>query len=108
MQLFLQDAGHLVEIAHSGVQGLVIARNLLPDVVLCDIALPWMDGYTIARTIRQDAGLKDVYLIAISGYAQDEDQQLARQAGFDEYCIKPVDLRFLDNLIKNRLIARAR
>ena len=108
MQLFLQDAGHLVDIAHSGVEGLVIARNLIPDVVLCDIALPWMDGYTIAGTIRQDAGLKDVYLIAISGYAQDEDQQLARQAGFDEYCIKPVDLKFLDNLIKNRLIARAR
>jgi CheY-like chemotaxis protein len=45
--------------------------------VLCDIALPWMDGYGIARTIRQDAELKDVYLIAISGYAEDEDQQLA-------------------------------
>ena len=108
MQLFLQDAGHLVEIAHSGVEGLVIARNLIPDVVLCDIALPWMDGYAIARTIRQDAELKDVYLIAISGYAQDEDQHLAREAGFDEYCIKPVDLKFLDNLIKNRLSARAR
>jgi signal transduction histidine kinase/CheY-like chemotaxis protein len=108
MQLFLQDAGHIVEIAHSGVEGLVIARNLIPDVVLCDIALPWMDGYTIARTIRQDAALKDVYLVAISGYAHDEDQQLARQAGFDEYCIKPVELKFLEDLIKNRLIVRAR
>jgi len=73
MQLFLQDAGHLVEIAHNGVEAFVIARNLRPDVVLCDIALPRMDGYAIARTIRQDAELKDVYLIAISGYAQDED-----------------------------------
>ena len=108
MQLFLQSAGHIVEIGHSGVEGLVIARNLVPHVVLCDIALPWMDGYTIARTIRQDAELKDVFLIAISGYAQDEDQELARQAGFDEYCIKPVDLKFLDNLIKNHVIARAR
>jgi signal transduction histidine kinase len=108
MQLFLQDAGHLVEIAHSGVEGLVIARNLRPDVVLCDIALPWMDGYTIARTIRQDAELKNVYLIAISGYAQDEDQQSARHAGFDEYCIKPVDLKFLDEMIKNHLGAPAR
>ena len=107
MQLFLQDADHVVETAHSGVEAFVIARNLRPDVVLCDIALPWMDGYTIARTIRQDAELKNVYLIAISGYAQDEDQQLARQSGFDEYCVKPVDLRFLDNLIKNRLGARA-
>ncbi len=93
MQLFLQDAGHLVEIAHNGVEAFVIARNLRPDVVLCDIALPWMDGYAIARTIRQDAQLKNVYLIAISGYAQDEDQQLAKQAGFDEYCVKPVDLK---------------
>ena len=108
MQLFLQDAGHLVEIAHNGVEAFVIARNLRPDVVLCDIALPWMDGYAIARKIRQDAELKNVYLVAISGYGQDEDQQLARQAGFDEYCVKPVDLRSLDQLIKNRVDTRAR
>jgi CheY-like chemotaxis protein len=108
MQLFLQDAGHLVEVAHGGVDGLVMARNLRPDVVFCDIALPWMDGYAIARKIRQDVELKDVYLIAISGYAQDEDQQLARHAGFDEYCTKPVDLKSLDEMIKKRLGARAR
>jgi two-component system CheB/CheR fusion protein len=107
MQMFLQDTGHLVEIARSGVEGFVIARNFKPNVVLCDIALPWMDGYAIARTIRQDAELKDVYLIAISGYAQDEDQQTARQAGFDEYCVKPVDLKFLDGLMKNRFNDRA-
>jgi CheY-like chemotaxis protein len=106
MQLFLQDAGHLVETTHNGLEAFVIARNLRPDVVLCDIALPWMDGYAIARTIRQDADLKKVYLIAISGYAQDENQQLARQAGFDEYCVKPVDLKFLDQMIKNHLCAR--
>jgi PAS domain S-box-containing protein len=108
MQLFLQDAGHHVEIARSGVEGFVIARNFKPNVVLCDIALPWMDGYAIARTIRQDAELKNVYLIAISGYAQDDDQQLAKQAGFDEYCVKPVDLKFLDQMIKNRVCARPR
>ena len=107
MQMFLQDAGHVVETARSGVEGFVIARNLKPNAVLCDIGLPWMDGYAIARTIRQDAELKDVYLIAISGYAQDEDQQTARQAGFDEYCVKPVDLKFLDILIKNRCTDRA-
>lgn len=106
-QMFLQDAGHVVETARSGVEGFVIARNLKPNAVLCDIGLPWMDGYAIARTIRQDAELKDVYLIAISGYAQDEDQQTARQAGFDEYCVKPVDLKFLDSLIKNRCTDRA-
>ena len=108
MQMFLKDAGHAVEIAGNGVEGLLIARNFKPDVVLCDIALPRMDGYTIARTMRQDAAFKDIYLIAISGYALDEDQQTARQAGFDEYCIKPVDLKHLDKLIKNRFSHAAR
>ncbi len=102
MQMFLQVGGHAVEITDNGVEGFVIAKSFKPDVVLCDIALPRMDGYSIARTMRQDAGLKDVYLIAISGYAQDEDQQRARQAGFDEYCIKPVDLKYLSALIQNR------
>ncbi|HEX6439276.1 MAG TPA: response regulator [Candidatus Binatia bacterium] len=70
--------------------------------MLCDIALPWMDRHAIARKIRQDPELKDVYLIAISGFGQDEDQQLARDAGFNEYRVKPVDLRSLDQLIKHR------
>jgi CheY-like chemotaxis protein len=108
MQMFLRDAGHVVEIAGTGVEGLLIARNFKPDVVLCDIALPRMDGYTIARTIRQDAAFKDIYLIAISGYALDEDQQRAKQAGFDEYCIKPVDLKHLDQLIKDRFSSASR
>ena len=43
MQLFLHDAGHLVEIAHNGVEAFVIARNLRPDVALCDMRYPgWM------------------------------------------------------------------
>ena len=43
MQLFLQDAGHLVEIAHNRVEAFVIARNLRPDVALCDMRYPgWM------------------------------------------------------------------
>ena len=67
-----------------------------------------MDGYAIARTIRQDAERKNVYLITIAGYADDEDQQLAKQAGFDEYCVKPGDLKFLDQMIKNGLCARPR
>jgi signal transduction histidine kinase len=108
MQMFLQAGGHAVEIADNGVQGFVIAKSFKPDVVLCDIALPRMDGYSIAGAIRRDAELKGVYLIAISGYAQDEDKQKARQAGFDEYFIKPVDLKHLSTLIQNRFSSAVR
>jgi hypothetical protein len=55
-----------------------------------------------AGTIRHDAELQGVYLIAISGYAQDEDKEKAGHAGFDEYFIKPVDLKHLSTLIQNR------
>lgn len=108
MQMFLQAGGHAVEIADNGVQGFVIAKSFKPDVVLCDIALPRMDGYSIAGTIRQDAELKGVYLIAISGYAQDEDKEKAEHAGFDEYFIKPVDLKHLSTLIQDRFSSAVR
>ena len=67
-----------------------------------------MDGYAIAQMIRQDAELKNVYLIDLGGTQRMRNQQLANQAGFDEYCVKPDDLKFLGQMIKNRLYVRPR
>jgi CheY-like chemotaxis protein len=91
----LQLDGHAVEIALTGTDGLEKARSLKPDVIVCDIGLPGRDGFQVARAVRADPDLRRVPLIALSGYAQPEDLEKARQAGFDVHLAKPPDLETL-------------
>ncbi len=85
----LQLEGHSVEVAHDGPQGIARARELRPDVVLCDIGLPGMDGYEVARTLRAEPASRRPFLVALSGYALPEDQGRATDAGFDAHLSKP-------------------
>jgi signal transduction histidine kinase/ActR/RegA family two-component response regulator len=97
---------HVVEIAHSGRDGIEKARAFHPDVVLCDIGLPEMDGYEVARTMRADPDLSGVALVAVSGYAQPEDVELAREAGFDAHLAKPPNIDTLERALSELGSAR--
>jgi PAS domain S-box-containing protein len=92
-------AGHQVEVAYAGPEGIAKALEHRPEVVLCDIGLPGTDGYAVARAIRRDRGTAPPYLVALTGYAQSEDQQKAREAGFDAHLAKPPDLAALERLL---------
>ncbi|MEP7123182.1 MAG: CheR family methyltransferase [Byssovorax sp.] len=92
--------GHTVLVAHAGAEGLALAKDFEPDVVLCDIGLPGgLDGYAVARELRARAGDGAPYLVALTGYGQDEDQRLAAAAGFDRHLVKPVDHDVLEKLL---------
>ena len=88
----MELAGHEARVAHDAEQGLAMAHEFQPDVLLCDIGLPGMDGYQLAQEFRADERLKSVFLIAVSGYAAPDDQQRAAQAGFDRHFGKPADM----------------
>jgi PAS domain S-box-containing protein len=85
----LELDGHVVEVAYTGREGIEKAQAFHPDVVLCDIGLPEMDGYEVARRMRADPALGRVGLIALSGYAQPEDVEMAKESGFDAHLAKP-------------------
>jgi two-component system CheB/CheR fusion protein len=95
----LELKGHSVRVARDGRSGLALAHELRPDVILCDIGLPDLDGYDLARSLRREEGLRGTRLIALSGYAQPEDRQRARDAGFDAHVAKPPDLDELMTVI---------
>ncbi|MBI5544148.1 MAG: response regulator, partial [Deltaproteobacteria bacterium] len=102
----LEIAGYQVAIAYDGKAGLERARLFHPEIVLCDIGLPdGMDGYAVARAFRQDAALASTHLVALTGYAQHEDQLRAQEAGFDFHLAKPPDLDALLGLIERALSA---
>lgn len=91
--------GHTVEVAHSGAEGIDLARRFAPDVVLCDIGLPGVNGYEVARALRDDASLNKVVLVALTGYANSEDRELAMASGFDAHLAKPADLPALEAIL---------
>jgi CheY-like chemotaxis protein len=69
-------------------------------VVLCDIGLPGMNGYEVAAALRREPIFHGARLIAVSGYAQEEDQRRCREAGFDMHLTKPVDFEELRRLLE--------
>jgi CheY-like chemotaxis protein len=91
--------GHEVRVALDALEGIEIAREFRPDVLLCDIGLPTMDGYQVASKFRSDDGLKSVFLIAVTGYAAPEDQERAARAGFDRHFRKPPDIERLQQIL---------
>ena len=96
----LSALGYLVEVLHSGVDALALAQRARFDAVLLDIGLPVLDGYEVARRLRRLAGWEQTPLVAVTGYGQESDKQLARAAGFTQHLVKPIDLAALDQILQ--------
>src|SRR5262249_31673589 len=89
--MLLELFGHEVTVAYSGPDGVEAAREVRPQVVLCDIGLPGLDDYAVAGMLRRTPETAGARLIAITGYGRDEDRRQALEAGFHEHLVKPVD-----------------
>jgi CheY-like chemotaxis protein/two-component sensor histidine kinase len=107
MRTLLELDGHEARIAVTGAQGLNLAREWRPDVVLCDIGLPGgMSGYDVAEALRADEATRDALLVAVTGYGQEEDRRQASAAGFDRHMTKPVGQSDLRALLNDLLTSR--
>jgi CheY-like chemotaxis protein len=94
--------GHETRTAFSGPDALIAAAEFIPEVVLLDIGLPGMDGNEVARRLRAMPALAGVFLIAMTGYGTDDDRAAGKEAGFDGYLVKPVDLEILRDWLRRR------
>jgi CheY-like chemotaxis protein len=94
----LVAAGHRVETAYTGRDGIETARRSQAQVVFCDVGLPDIDGYEVARALRTVPELAGARLIALTGFQGEEERQRAIAAGFDLHVVKPVDPEALEQL----------
>ena len=99
LRALLESWGHSVRVARDGVAGVRAASSQVPNVAVVDIGLPGLNGYEVAERLRADAKTRATYLIAITGYGRPEDRARARDAGFDEFIVKPLDFEALDDAI---------
>ena len=91
----LGAAGYDVVSATSGEEGLVMAAELPPALVLMDLQLPGIDGAETMRRLRRGTLDSQVPVVAVTASALPEDQARARRAGFDGYLEKPISVRGL-------------
>lgn len=96
LRLMQQIVGKLANLnlqdAQTAELGLAIAMQDPPDLILLDINLPEMDGFEALRQLRANPATHDIPVIAITGNAMESDVKLGKEAGFDEYLTKPLDV----------------
>ncbi|WP_218355267.1 PAS domain-containing hybrid sensor histidine kinase/response regulator [Alteromonas lipotrueiana] len=96
----LEFDGHTIECANCGLDGLKVAEDFRPEVVLSDIGLPDINGYEVAKRLRERDWAASIYLVAITGWGQKKDKLLAQEAGFDQHFTKPVDFSELKAVLR--------
>jgi len=86
---YLQFSGFDVAEAANGVEAVEKTTELLPDIVLMDLALPRMDGWEATRRLKADPRTRDIPVVALTGHALAGHADGAREAGCDAFVTKP-------------------
>jgi|SRR6516225_9057482 two-component system cell cycle response regulator DivK len=95
----LQAKGYQTIEAGTAEDGIVLARDRMPDLVLMDIQLPGMNGIDALKVLRVDAVTARIPVIAVTASVMQQDRNLITEAGFDGYIGKPINLKeFLDTV----------
>jgi len=92
---FFQDRGHDVAVAVDGEQAFAHATRELPDLVLTDISMPRIDGLELARRLKRDPRTAVIPIMVVTARNDSEALNEAREAGVDEYVLKPFDAKRL-------------
>ncbi len=103
LEFALKRAGHTVEMAYDGEQGLGQAEIRNPDLIVCDVMMPKMTGYEFCRQARSKPTLKQTPIIVFSARFQPVDKQTALDAGATEYLSKSTSPDILINRIAELL-----
>ena len=102
----LEANGFVVYSAQTAEEGLRLAGDLLPDLVLMDFGLPGMDGLCATKDLRANPATRHLIVVGLTAHAMKGDQEIALEAGCDGYLTKPIDTRtFIETL--TRFIASA-
>jgi CheY-like chemotaxis protein len=96
----LRSMGNEVRIEHDGASAAAAAAEYRPDFAFLDIGLPKLNGFDVARRLRGDH--PQCVLVAVTGWAQESDRALAKDAGFDAYLVKPVELDRVQAVLRSR------
>jgi two-component system cell cycle response regulator DivK len=84
--------GHEITMAVNGAEGVEMARNEMPDLILMDMSLPVLSGWDAAAAIKADDQTMAIPVLALTAHTMAGDRERAMSAGCDDFDTKPIDL----------------
>ncbi len=103
----LEANGFAVASAQTAEDGIRLARELLPDLVLMDFSLPGMDGLSATKHLKADPATRHLTVVGLTAHAMRGDDQIALNAGCDGYLTKPIDTRAFIATVKKFIAVAA-
>src|SRR6185369_5064978 len=103
LQDVLMHYGFAVLVAANGVEGVKLAREHSPALILMDIQMPVMNGLEAGRLLRSDLLTKEITILALSAFSMVEDKENFFASGFDGHISKPIDIRALPEIIMKHM-----
>ncbi len=95
----LEANGYIIYSARTAEEGLRLARELLPDLVLMDFSLPGMDGLAATKNLKADPATCHLTVVGLTANAMKGDEETALDAGCDGYLTKPIDTRTFVSMV---------
>ena len=103
LQRMLKHGGYQVVSAANGNEALERAKDVRPDLVLMDLAMPEMDGWTATARMKAEEDLEDIPVIVVTGHVTGEEILRAQKVGCHDVVSKPIDYYVLMDKLKNYL-----
>lgn len=104
LQTLLEKNGYEVVVANSGEEGIVVAKETLPDVILMDVVMPGMNGFQATRQLSKQPETANTPVIIVTTKDQETDKVWAKRQGAVDYIVKPVQEKALIERL-NRVLA---
>ncbi|MFM0220194.1 ATP-binding protein [Paraburkholderia strydomiana] len=99
MAMLTEAGGHLIRKAYGAAEGISVAAEFCPDLILLDLSMPLMSGYEAIPLIRAAVRNPALVVAAMTGFGLEEDRLRTREAGFDAHLTKPVALEELERVV---------
>jgi len=103
LKFVLESYDYTCYCAYNGEDGLKLARDIIPDLIILDVMMPRINGYKISRLLKFDKKYKDIPILMVTARAQEEDKLIGEETGADEYITKPFDLDDVVKIVKKYL-----
>ena len=92
LKFVLEVSGFVCQTAYNGEDGLKLAKEIMPDLIILDVMMPKINGYKISRLLKYDSKYKDIPIIMVTARSQLEDKMIGEETGVNEYITKPFEL----------------